>query len=52
MAWGMILELMLIASYPSLFGIIVNWAFVTVGCIGHLAYGAALGVTAKRVVKW
>jgi hypothetical protein len=50
--WAMLLELMMVASYPSIFRMVADWAFVTVGSIGHVAYGLTLGWTARRVVKW
>jgi hypothetical protein len=51
-AWGMALQLMMLAAYPSIFGIIANWDFILLGTIGHIAYGLAFGATARRVVRW
>lgn len=51
-AWSMALEAAMLSSYPSLFQIVRDWAFVAVSLIGHLCYGGALGVTARRAVKW
>jgi hypothetical protein len=49
--WGMLLQGLMVASYPSLFRILLDWAFLLVSSVGHLAYGLALGVTARRVIK-
>ena len=50
--WGMVLELTMLATYPSMFTLLLDWAFVVTSSIGHLCYGLALGATARRVVKW
>jgi hypothetical protein len=52
LAWAMTLEVAMLASYPSLFGIIRDWAFVTVTMAGHTGYGIGLHATARRAVKW
>lgn len=52
LAWSMTLEVAMLASYPSLFGIIRDWAFVVVTMAGHTAYGIGLHATARRAVKW
>jgi hypothetical protein len=49
--WGLILEVAMVSTYPSLFRILLDWQFVTVSLIGHLAYGTALGLAAKGAVK-
>jgi hypothetical protein len=50
--WSMVLEGAMLSSYPSLFQIVRDWAFVLVSLVGHLCYGLALGATARRTVKW
>ena len=50
--WGLLLELAMLSSYPSIFGLVIGWPFVVVSVAGHVAYGLALGVVAKRVVLW
>lgn len=52
LAWSMTLEVAMLASYPSLFGIIRDWAFVVVTMAGHTAYGIGLHATARRAVQW
>jgi hypothetical protein len=52
LGWGLLLELGTVVSYPSMFGLTLGREFVLVSLSGHLAYGLALGVTARRVVKW
>ena len=52
LAWSMTLEVAMLASYPSLFGIIRDWAFVTVTVTGHTAYGFGLHAIARRAVRW
>lgn len=49
--WALVLELAMIATYPSLFRIQLDAAFLFVSIVGHLAYGLALGWTAARVVE-
>lgn len=49
--WAMLLELAMLASYPSLFRIALEWPFVTVSLVGHVAYGVAVGLVARRVVS-
>lgn len=50
-AWSMLLESAMIATYPSLFRIQLDWPFLSMSILGHLFYGLALGWTAKRVVE-
>src|SRR5262249_34920405 len=52
LAWSMTLEVAMLASYPSLLGIIRDWAFVTVTATGHTAYGVGLHAIARRAVRW
>jgi hypothetical protein len=49
--WGLILEVSMVSTYPSLFRILLDWQFVTVSFIGHVAYGTTLGLAAKGAVK-
>jgi hypothetical protein len=50
-AWSMMLEAAMLSTYPSLFRILLDWPFVTISFIGHLAYGLALGYSARGAVK-
>ncbi len=52
LAWSMTLEVAMLASYPSLFGIIRDWAFVGVTMAGHTGYGIGLHMAARRAVRW
>jgi hypothetical protein len=52
LGWGMLLELAMLLSYPSIFRQVAGWPFVLVSASGHVAYGLTLGATARRVVKW
>ena len=49
--WGLVLEIAMVSTYPSLFRILLDWPFIAVSLIGHLAYGTALGLAAKGAVK-
>jgi len=49
--WSLMLEIAMLSTYPSMFRIILDWPFVAVSLIGHLAYGVGLGVTARGAVK-
>jgi hypothetical protein len=50
-AWGILLEIAMVITYPPTFGIDMGWGSVglTVSFLGHAAYGATLGYTLKRV---
>ncbi|MGB8645295.1 MAG: DUF6789 family protein [Anaerolineae bacterium] len=50
--WGLVLETTMLVTYPSIFRLLVDWAFVLTSLVGHIAYGLALGATARRTVKW
>jgi hypothetical protein len=50
-AWAMVLEAVTIIWYPSWLGITALGEFVSMSLIGHLAYGAVLGVLGKRLVE-
>lgn len=47
--WAMLLEAMMMASYPSLFQL-PRWdvGFIALSLVGHIAYGVVLGVLAER----
>lgn len=47
-AWAMVLETVTIIWYPSWLGITALGEFVSMSLIGHLAYGAVLGILGKR----
>ena len=49
--WSLILEIAMLASYPSMFHIVMGWPFVSISLIGHLAFGLAVGWTAQGAVK-
>jgi hypothetical protein len=48
--WAMVLELAMLSVYPSLFRITLDWPFVSVSLVGHLAYGTAVGLVARGAV--
>lgn len=50
--WGLALEMTMLVTYPSIFRLLLDWAFVLISFTGHLAYGGAMGLTARRFVKW
>jgi hypothetical protein len=52
LGWAMMLEISMLATYPSMFRLAMDWPFVFVSLVGHVAYGLAIGGTAKRVVRW
>jgi hypothetical protein len=52
LAWGLMLEVIMIATYPSLFGVQMGWGFFLVSISGHVFYGLALGATARKVVRY
>jgi len=52
LGWAMLLEIAMLATYPTIFHLTMNWPFITVSLVGHVAYGLAIGATARRVVKW
>ncbi len=51
LGWGLLLEAAMLASYPSMFHILLGWRFVTVSLAGHAAYGLTIGSTARKVVS-
>jgi hypothetical protein len=50
LGWGMLLELAMVLSYPSIFRLMIDWRFLMVSIAGHTAYGLTLGWTARRTV--
>lgn len=50
-AWSLTLEIAMLSTYPSMFRILLDWPFVVVSLIGHLAYGMGFGLTARGAVK-
>ncbi|MBS0659026.1 MAG: hypothetical protein JSR82_12365 [Verrucomicrobia bacterium] len=49
--WALILELAMIVTYPTLFRVQLDWAFLSISIAGHIAFGLAVGWTARRVVE-
>ena len=47
-AWGLVLEVAMVATYPALFGLAPGWAFLVVSLTGHIVYGAIIGLVARR----
>lgn len=50
--WGLLLEVAMLATYPSMFQMAMDGAFIFIGVIGHLAYGVTLGLVAPKAVKY
>lgn len=48
-AWAMVLEIGMLLTYPSFLAVQASVPFVTISIIGHLFYGAALGLTVRRL---
>jgi len=51
LGWAMMLESLMLATYPSMFKIALAWPLISVSLIGHAAYGLALGWVAQRSVR-
>ncbi len=51
--WGLLLEVGMIATYPRTFGISMSWgtSALTFSILGHIGYGATLGILVKRMVN-
>ncbi len=47
-AWAMILETMMLLSYPTFLQIKADAAFLGISLFGHFCYGTVLGVTVRR----
>ncbi|HEX2026717.1 MAG TPA: hypothetical protein VHF25_01825 [Nitriliruptorales bacterium] len=50
-AWALVLEALLLAFYPGWLDVRAGREFVSVSMLGHLAYGAALGWSAKVLLE-
>ncbi len=50
--WALVLETAMIVTYPSIFQVAADAPFLVISVVGHLAYGLALGLTARKVVRW
>jgi hypothetical protein len=50
-AWGLILEVGTLVSYPSFFRFLADSSFLTVSMIGHVTFGLVLGAVARRWVR-
>lgn len=50
--WGLLLEGAMLATYPSMFHIAMDWPFIVIGVIGHLAYGLTIGLVTPRAVRY
>lgn len=48
LAWGTVLEVAMLVVYPAIFQIETVAGFVTISVVGHVAYGAALGIWCER----
>ena len=51
LAWALVLEIAWLATLPSVLHLSVSAAFVTVGFVGHGAYGVVLGLLAQRFTR-
>ncbi|MDZ4403181.1 DUF6789 family protein [Prosthecobacter sp.] len=49
--WSLVLEAAMIVTYPSMLRVKLDWPFLSISIIGHIAYGLALGYTARGAVK-
>ena len=49
--WSLMLEVAMLSTYPSMFRIMLDWPFLIVSLIGHLAYGIGLGISGRGAVK-
>jgi len=47
--WAMILEIGMLLTYPSFLAIQASVPFIAISIIGHAAYGAAIGITSRRL---
>jgi hypothetical protein len=48
--WGLMLEVAMISTYPTIFRILVDRWFILVSLTGHFAYGLTLGIVARMVI--
>ena len=49
--WSLLLEVATLATYPSMFEVALNWPFISISLIGHLAFGVVVGGVARGAVK-
>jgi hypothetical protein len=47
-AWAMILEIMMLLSYPTFLAVKMDAPFVGISLFGHLCYGTVIGLTVRR----
>jgi hypothetical protein len=47
-AWAMILETMMLLSYPTFLQVQMAAPFIAISFFGHLCYGTAIGLTVRR----
>ena len=47
-AWAMILEVLMLLSYPTYLSIQANASFIVISLFGHLLYGTVIGHTVRR----
>lgn len=50
-AWAMMLEIGMLLSYPTFLQVKDDWAFRLVSLIGHIVYGAVIGLTVRRLAR-
>jgi hypothetical protein len=50
-AWAMMLEIGMLASYPTFLAVRNDWAFRTISLIGHIVYGVTIGFTVRRLAR-
>jgi hypothetical protein len=50
-AWGLILEVGTLVSYPSFFRFLADASFLAVSMVGHVTFGLVLGALARRYVR-
>ena len=48
-AWAMMLEVGMLLSYPTFLAVKNDWSFRIVSMVGHIVYGAVLGLTVQRM---
>ncbi len=50
-AWAMILETLMLLSYPTLLGVKADAPFLIISIVGHICYGSVLGLTVRRFAR-
>ena len=48
-AWAMMLEIGMLLSYPTFLAVKNDWSFRIVSMVGHIVYGAVIGITVRRM---